>query len=127
MIEGSGPREEFLRHVRRILKPGGRFVLHVHNLWYNLFEYAGRPWLLKHMLRTALVRDQELGDKRYTYRGIPNMYLHVFTKHQLRRALRRAGFRIREFIPLDTTRQHRLPHAWLLPRMRANGWIVVCE
>ncbi len=127
MIEGRLARQQFLRHVRRIVRPGGRFVLHVHNLWYNLFDYSGRPWLARHVPRVLLVRDVELGDKQYTYRGIPNMYLHVFTKHQLKRALHAAGFRIREFIPLDTTRQKRLRCSWLLPRVRANGWIVVCE
>lgn len=132
MIQGRASRQQFLEHVCRVLKPGGRFVLHVHNLWYNLFDYSGRPWLVRHMLRLAAGRltrrrDVELGDKQYAYRGIPNMELHVFTKHQLKQALRAAGLQIREFIPLDTQRQKRLRLGWLLPRVRANGWIVVCQ
>jgi hypothetical protein len=70
--------------------------------------------------------SQEPGDKFFDYRGIPNMFLHVFTRRELKADLTSAGFRIVEFIALDTERRHALRHPWLLGRLRANGWIVVC-
>lgn len=126
MIRGSENRRLALEHARRILKPGGKFVLHVHNRWYSLFDPQGRWWVIRNQLASAVRRDQEPGDKFFDYRGIPQMFLHVFTRTELNRALREVGFRILEFTALNTARRHSLRYPWLLGRLRANGWIVVC-
>lgn len=127
MIRGRDNRQRALQHTRRILRPGGVFVLHVHNYWYNLRDPGGPWWLLKNLLRAAVVRDIEAGDKFFDYRGVPNMFLHVFTPGELRRALRQAGFRIVETIPLEIQRHRALRWPWWFGRLRANGWIIVCE
>ncbi len=133
MVRGQESRRQLLSHTRRILPPGGRLVLHVHNLWYNLYDPGGPWWVVKNVLRSVASRivprrdGFELGDKFFTYRGIPNMYLHVFRRRELKRELRLAGFRNIRFIPLNTVRRHALRWPWLLGRLRANGWIVVCE
>ncbi len=127
MVRARERRQHVLWHARRILKPGGLFVVHAHNFWFSLFDAAGRRWLARHLLRVALRRDVERGDKFFDYRRIPKMYLHTFSRGELVRALRRAGFRIREVIPLDVARQRPLPCRWLLGGLRANGWIVVAE
>jgi SAM-dependent methyltransferase len=128
MIRPRAQRDRFLRHARRIIRPGGRFVLHVHNVWYNLTDAAGRAWLLRHAVETLLGRGAiQWGDKFYPYRGIPRMYLHTFRRGELLGDLRRAGFRPLEVIPLARCRNRPLPHAWWLGGLRANGWIVACE
>jgi len=127
MIRGRGNRQQALGHVRRILKPDGTFVLHVHNYWFNLYDPGGPWWLLKNLTRSLIVRDIEAGDKFFDYRGVPNMFLHVFTRRELIRSLRRAGFTIREMIFLDPTRHRALRRPWFFGSLRANGWIVVCQ
>ena len=127
MIRGKENRQLALQHTRRILRPGGVFILHVHNYWYNLRDPAGPWWLIKNLLRAIFVRDIEAGDKFFDYRGVPNMFLHVFTPGELRRALRQAGFRVLEIVPLDTQRHRALRWPWWFGRLRANGWIVVCD
>jgi len=127
MIRGREHRARALAHMHRILKPGGKAVLHVHNVWNNLFDPLGRRYLVKHLPRVLLRRDEQLGDKVMPYRGIPNMYLHSFTRGELRRELTGAGFRITEIIPLSASRQHELSRRWLFPRLRANGWVVVVQ
>ncbi|MGH7195142.1 MAG: class I SAM-dependent methyltransferase, partial [Candidatus Saccharimonadales bacterium] len=104
MVRGWQNRRAVLRHTRRILKPGGKFVLHVHNRWYNLFDPQGRVWVLRNLAAAVLRGNQEPGDKFFDYRGIPNMFLHVFTRRELTTDLTAAGFRIIEFIALDTQR-----------------------
>ncbi|HVA47420.1 MAG TPA: methyltransferase domain-containing protein [Pirellulales bacterium] len=126
MVRGRQNRLRVLGHARRILKPGGKFALHVHNRWYNLFDPQGRAWLARNLFGSLVRRDQEPGDKFFDYRGIPNMFLHVFTRRELKTDLLAAGFRIVEFIALDTQRRHALRRPWLFGRLRANGWIVVC-
>jgi SAM-dependent methyltransferase len=127
MIRGRENRQRVLAHARRILKPGGLFVVHVHNLWFNLFCAEGRSWLLRHLVRVLASRDVQWGDKFFDYRGIPRMFLHTFTRRELVVALRRAKFVIQELIPLAVTRQRPLPHAWFFGGLRANGWIAVCR
>lgn len=126
MVRGRQNRQRALRHARRLLKPGGKFALHVHNRWYNLFDPQGRAWLMRNLGSAWWRGDQEPGDKFFDYRGIPNMFLHVFTRGELKADLAAAGFRIVEFIALDTPRRHALRRPWWLGRLRANGWIVVC-
>jgi SAM-dependent methyltransferase len=127
MVRGRDNRLRVLSHARRIVKPGGKFILHVHNRWYNLLNPQGRRWLLVNFLNWLAGRPTEPGDKFFDYRGIPQMFLHIFTRRELKRDLLAAGFSIREFISLDTARRHALRHPWFFGRLRANGWIVVCE
>ena len=47
---GSSPRPP------ASLRPGGRFVLHVHNRWFHLWDRAGRRWLLARPVAAAARR-----------------------------------------------------------------------
>lgn len=127
MIRGRENRRQALQHFRRIIKPGGRFVLHVHNYWFNLRDPGGPGWLLKNLFTAPRTKDIEIGDKWFPYRGVQSMFLHVFRWSELANDLTSAGFRVVERIPLDVARRHRLRWPWLLGALRTNGWIVVCD
>ena len=126
MIRGRANRRKALAHTRRILKPGGRFVLHVHNYWFNLRDPGGPGWLIKNLFTAPRSADVEIGDKWFPYRGVQNMFLHVFRWNELAADLASADFQIVERIPLDVRRRHRLRWPWLFGSLRTNGWIVVC-
>ncbi|MCA9238939.1 MAG: class I SAM-dependent methyltransferase [Planctomycetales bacterium] len=127
MIRGRKNRAAALAHMRRVLRPGGKLVLHVHNLWFNLHDPGGAAWILRGLGKTLRRSDWELGDKYFPYRGVPNFFLHVFRRRELRRDLRKAGFRVTRWVPLDVRRRHALRAPWLVSFLRANGWIVVCQ
>jgi SAM-dependent methyltransferase len=128
MIRGREHRVTALRHMRRILRPGGKLVLHVHNFWFNLRDPGGPWWALRSLAKGALGKDgYETGDKTYPYRGVPNFFLHVFRERELRQDLRAANLKVLRWLHLDVARRHALPRPWLLPSLRANGWIIVCE
>ena len=126
MIRGRIYRQFALSHFRRILRPGGKFVLHVHNYWYNLRDPGGPAWLVKNLLTAPWSKELEVGDKWFPYRGLPSMFLHVFRWRELAADLRLAGLKIVERIALDTERRHALRYSWFCGPLRTNGWIVVC-
>jgi SAM-dependent methyltransferase len=127
MIRGRDNRRRFLAHTRRILKPGGRFVLHVHNYWFNLRDPDGPWWVLTNLVRSLAQREIEIGDRWYPYRGLPSMFLHVFRWRELAADINGAGLRVIERIALDAPRRAPLTQPWFMPSLRTNGWIVTCE
>ena len=125
MIRGSSAREQTLRHVARILKPGGLFVFQVHNYWVHLFDPDGPWWMFRNLVRATMKRDVEVGDRFFPYRGIPNMYLHSFSGRELRKLLVYHGLETVESIPLNATQSGALRWPWLWGYVRASGWILV--
>jgi ubiquinone/menaquinone biosynthesis C-methylase UbiE len=123
MIRGVEARRRALLEAHRILKPGGQLALHAHNAWLNLRDPQGRFWLMGQALKW-IARRPGVGDRRMTYRGIPEMEVHLFTWRELSREIRRAGFRIDEVLPIDAVRSRPIGAPWLGHGLRAGGWIV---
>ncbi|CAN5882924.1 class I SAM-dependent methyltransferase [soil metagenome] len=123
MIRGRSARRRALAETFRVLRPGGRLALHAHNLWLNLRDPQGRRWLLE-QAGVWLRRLEEIGDRRMNYRGIPGMEVHLYRWRELRRDLRRAGFRIDEVVPIDDVTARPLQKPWLGHSFRAGGWFV---
>ena len=108
-------------------RPGGLLALHVHNLWYNLTDPQGRRWLLGDRWR-RLLRRPDAGDKvMASYRGIPNLRLHLFTLGELRGLFRQAGFHLVERLPLSPDRSRPLQGAGRALPWRANGWLLMVQ
>lgn len=123
LIPSSAERLAFLGEVKRVLKPGGTFVLHVHNRLYNVVAGWGRWWLLKTYTWNRIFTNLEVGDKIIeNYRGIEDMYLHVFSLGEVRRLLRDAGFDVRRALCLNDDRTGEVTGAWAA--IRANGFVV---
>jgi SAM-dependent methyltransferase len=123
MIRGRESRRRALGEAFRVLRPGGRLALHVHNLFLNLRDPQGRRWLLGQLGR-AIARKGDLGDRRMTYRGIHGMEVHLYRWGELKGELRGAGFRIDEVVPLEDTTYRPIARPWLLHRFRSGGWIL---
>ncbi len=122
MVRGGENRLRVLRGIREVLRPGGALAIHVHNRWNGLATPDGLYALVRNLWETYQGKA-EFGDKiLWYYRGIRDMYVHVFTWKELDTLLRRAGFDVNEIVPLNRKRGGplRLP---LARGIRANGFI----
>src|SRR6476620_2848361 len=113
MIRGADNRRGFLMHVRRILSPGGVFVLHAHNAHYRFGRGLGK-------------RGAEAGDRTMPQvRGGADLTLHHFTCRELVGVLTDAGFRVRECRRVSV--DGRVRPAWFWPAVRTYGYLIAAH
>jgi ubiquinone/menaquinone biosynthesis C-methylase UbiE len=121
MIQGSAHRQSCLQHVSRIVRPGGRFVIHVHNRWAALREPRGLRSLAAGWLRSIRNHDVEFGDAIYQYRGLEKMFMHRFSKQELVNQLTDSGWKIERLLHVSLNGS-----AVAKTRAIAGGYIAVC-
>ncbi len=119
LIVGADSRRRFLAHVLRLLRPGGIFVLHVHNRWFNVWTAQGRRLLLGDLLHGAS-GDYEMP----AHQGVGSLTMHLFTRREIGKLLRSVGFEIVEVRPLSLNADGRLRAPWWLGRLRSYGYLV---
>jgi ubiquinone/menaquinone biosynthesis C-methylase UbiE len=126
MIHGCKNRLTFLKHVARILSPGGLFFVHVHNRGSWLRDPGGVRRSISDWLRSCRDAEWEMGDRIYPYRGLPSMYLHVYSERELRRDLANAGLVLQKLYRLNRHSSGTLGNRWWLPHVRSGGFLAVC-
>jgi len=133
MVQGRANRRAMLGHVARSLRQsdragaGGRFIVHVHNrgTWWQ--DPGGIRRGLSEWWQSLRDPSWEYGDRVYAYRGLPSMYLHIFSEAELRQDLRGAGFLVERWIRLNRTSSGALARRWLFPYFRAGGFLAVAR
>jgi SAM-dependent methyltransferase len=124
MIRGRAHRQRVLQHARRMVRPGGACIVHVHNRWNALRDPGGPAWLWHSWRQSRRDRQSDFGDRVYPYRGVPNMFLHIYSRRELQRDMQAAGWRCDRWLWLDQQSSGPLRHRWWIPRVRAGGWVV---
>ena len=127
MVRGRDCRRRFLQHVARIVRPGGMLVVHVHNRnrWWR-DRPSARAWL-NSLVRSLRDREHEWGDRVYAYRGLADMYLHTYSRNEIRKDLIASGWQVERLIPLAADGGQVLPGAGWLPGWRAGGFIALAR
>lgn len=120
MIRGAENRAKVVANAFRLLKPGGRFVLHVHNRWFRGLGFAR---VLGQLVRTEFERPTA-GDitMPQAYGGAP-LTLHHFTRWEALVTLWEAGFHTLDVQPIGIDGR---PARW--PKtVRAYGYLILAE
>jgi len=127
MIQGAANRRRAIEHVFRLLRPGGIFVVHAHNLWFNFWTSRGRCFLAGDLWR-RLIRSAHTGDYDMPpHLGIGSLTLHLFTRRELRRILTNAGFHIVAVRPLSLRPDGRLRLPWWCAGLRCYGYLAAAQ
>ncbi len=122
MVRGAENRAAVVRQAARVLKPGGRFVLHLHNRY---FLGLGRGRVARQVVRTLLGRP-DAGDVTMpqAYGGAP-LTLHHFTRGEATRLLESAGFRVSEVMAVagsgTAVSPGRQAYGYLFAAVKPNG------
>ena len=124
MIQGRRQRLQMLAHVARIVRPGGRLVIHVHNRWAAAGEPAGCRGLAKSWLASLTRKDREFGDSTYGYRGIESMFMHRFSKGELVRDLVASGWNVLRVDAVSIDGSQTIKTGWL-GSLRAGGYLAL--
>ncbi len=127
MVQGRTQRRRVLEQVARALRPEGRFIVHVHNRGTWARDPGGLLRMIRDRLRSMSDPVWEYGDRVYAYRGLPSMFLHIYSEQELRSDLRYAGFRIERILPLNITSSGPLPLPWWLRSLRAGGFFAIAR
>jgi SAM-dependent methyltransferase len=127
MVCGEAERRRVVAHVHRLLRPGGKFVLHVHNRWFNLWDPAGRRWVLKNLWR-ATSGLERAGDKTMpAHQGLAGLTLHLYTRKEAVGLLEQAGFRLLEVASFGLNKDGRLSRPWWFGGLRAYGYLIAAQ
>lgn len=126
MIRGYKNRQVFLEHARRTIKPGGWFIIHAHNVWYQLRYPGGLRWALGNGIR-AIRGKAEFGDRESNYRGINNMFIHSFRRRELLKSLSLAGFREFDWFGVRPHQDQPVDGLPMGQSLRLVGWVVACR
>jgi ubiquinone/menaquinone biosynthesis C-methylase UbiE len=119
LIEGVANRRCFLNHVHRLLRPGGTFVLHVHNRWFHLWTRAGRRLLWHNLFGGDFLMPP--------HQGIGPLVMHLFTRREIVRELKAAGFRIRDVRAVSLRSDGKIRWPMFLPGVRAYGYLIAAQ
>jgi SAM-dependent methyltransferase len=117
MVRGADNRAKVVANAFRLLKPGGRFVLHVHN---RFFRGLGGKRVLGQRLK-SLLGNANAGDiaMSQAYGGAP-LTLHHFTQREAVGLLEAAGFAVREILAIGDNGQP-------ASGSRIYGWLLLAE
>jgi SAM-dependent methyltransferase len=110
MIRTPEHRQAVVANAFRLLKPGGTFVVHVHNRWFR-----GLGW--RRFLGGDMRMPQAYGGAALT--------IHHFSRREINRLLRDAGLLLHEVCPVGATETK--PAASWLPACRVYGYLVSAQ
>jgi ubiquinone/menaquinone biosynthesis C-methylase UbiE len=116
MVRGHINRANVVANTYRLLKPGGRFAMHVHN---RFFRGLGWNRVIGQFAKSLHGRAGDIAMPQ-PYGGTA-LTLHHFTRREAVRLLEAGGFGVREVLAVGADGEA----AW--PWWRVYGWLMLAE
>ena len=127
MVVGDDARRRVVGHVYRLLRPGGTFVLHAHNRWFNAWTAHGRRLLLRDLAGAWLGRRPPGDYEMPPHEGLGSLTMHLFTRRETWRLLTDAGFRVTHVEPISLRPDGRVRVPWWFGWLRSYGYLFVAR
>jgi SAM-dependent methyltransferase len=126
MIHGRANRRAMLETLFKLTRPGGVFIVHVHHRWAALREHRGVRQLARSWWAAIQDRNCDFGDCTYAYRGLQSMFMHRFSKRELKQDLKATGWTIDRIDPISIDGSHInrktiLPGGFVFHAIRSAG------
>ncbi len=120
-------RRTMLRETFRILKPGGKFVLHAHNLWSAGVGFQGYYWFAYDLLRRSF-HSANFGNRKLpNHQGITGLTLHLFTWSEIQKLLVESNFQIIEVLPLGNVLWTPSSSVSILKVIKSHGFLIAAQ
>ncbi len=127
MLLNKKHRTAMLEEIFRVLKPGGKFILHVHNLWSAPQGIQGYQWLALDLCR-RIWHSNDFGNRLLpTHQGICGLTLHLFTWKEISILLKKANFKMIEVMPLGNPSWEASNSPRLDKKLFAHGYLIACS
>jgi SAM-dependent methyltransferase len=122
LIVGAEARQRVVAEAYRLLRPGGIFVVHVHNRWFNMWTGPGRRLLLRDLLARG-GGDYDMPP----HQGAGRLTMHLFTRREIVRLLQTSCFDRIVVRPLSLRADGRLVSPWWFGRLRSYGYLIAAR
>ena len=126
MIRDRLNRIAFLSSVRESLHSDAQLIVHVHNRYHSLFDPGGCMWLMMSGLR-SFTSKADFGDRVYNYRGLPSMFLHIYSRREIQKELCEAGFSNVTLFPIQSAGNDLMRRGSWFSTIRAGGFFAVAR
>lgn len=124
MIAGAVARRRFAAQVRRLVRPGGVFVIHVHNRRFHMMTRAGRRLLWRNWWRSVRGGETRGDFLMPPHQGVGSFPMHLFTRSEIVGLLCEAGFDVFRVRPLSLRADGQLRAPWWFGRWRSYGYLI---
>jgi SAM-dependent methyltransferase len=125
MIHPAAARWQVLQNAWRVLRPGGRLLLHVHNRWFQRRQ-QGWSRLVWEWLRT-LAGAEPLDEPMPHHQGVSGLMIHGFTLREIRALLQQANFDLQEVTMLGLSPDGLLRWPRWCSTFRAHGYLLAAS
>lgn len=124
LLHPAHARRQALQAARRVLRPGGVLILHVHNRQAAALRPGQRRWFFRDLFQSLWTGSEQGNWSMPAHQGLARLTMHLFSRNEILALLQVVGFEVTEVLPLGFRPDGRLAWSWWWPGWRAHGFLL---